>query len=272
MEDRQLYSFLDGDMDVIERLCPEVVDMVVKAGGSSDDAKEVFQIVSLTLFEQHRRSLSQCVAKECRAYLNKLNGTNAATTAGIEKLEAWLQNEFESRPDLKTRLKEDRREDVIFFSETVSKAFVRCFPGRHWIDEAAERITSQTLQKVQRRILNFRDYFFKSCKYEWIRLKKKRNLISLEEETTHLFIAEEPDDQPSEQTNLILNLLKKASGICRKLLHMVFVEGKPKEELWPTLGYTNSGSFDVAKSRCLSALRQEVKQNILPGIKNVVQP
>lgn len=272
MEDLQLNRFLDGDNDVVEQLAPLVVDMVVKAGGVADDAKEVFQIVSLTLFEQHRRSLSRSVAKECKAYLNKLNSMNATTSKGIEKLEAHLQEAFADHPALKAQLKEDKRAAVVFFSETVSKTFARCFPGQHWVEDAVSQITTKTLQGVQRRILNFKDYFLKSCKYEWVRLKKKRNSISLEEETTHLFIAEEPEYQLPERTNLILNLLKKVSGVCRKLLHMVFVEERPKEELLTMLGYTNPGSFDVAKSRCLSALRQEIKGHIFSGEKNVLRP
>ena len=80
-------------------------------------------------------------------------------------------------------------------------------------------------------------------------------MLSSEEEIAHLSVEESDESRLQEQKNLILNLLQKASGACRKLLHQIYIEGKSKKELLNILGYTPDG-FDATKSRCLKALRE----------------
>lgn len=245
---------------LIRQLRPILLNFVVKTGGSPDDAREVFQIVSLALFERSRRTPEQYLNKAFRTWLNKRRKDPAYVAERCVQADAALAKAFAAYPWRLAALQQKEEEATGQFSRTGESALLPFVVSEGGDEAAAREIVAVALEKIQRVILDFKDYFLKSCKNEWLRLKKKRGMISSEEHITHLDTAYDLDLHHQEQSNLILNLLHKASDACRKLLHQLFIEGKTKEELLGLLGYSNPGSFDVAKSRCLSALRADVKQ------------
>lgn len=260
MDDVLLEKFLKGDPLLIRQLRPIILDYVAKTGGGPDDAREVFQIVSLALFERAKRSPERYAGKVFKTWLSKRRKDSAYVSDQVHRLEENLGDAFAGHPGLKAGIRKKDEAAVGFFLSEGRAVLLPFMESDGGNASDADAILGTALEKMQRVILDFKDYFLKSCKNEWLRLKKKRGMISSEEHITHTDTADDADMQHHEQSNLILNLLHKASDACRKLLHQLFIEGKTKEELLGLLGYSNPGSFDVAKSRCLSALRADVKQ------------
>lgn len=261
MEDVLLERFLEGDSLLIRQLRPIVLDFVTKTGGLPDDAREVFQIVSLTIFERSKRTPSQYLSKAFKTWLNKRRKNPPYVSERAQELEASLDHAFAGYTSLKTEVQNNNEAAVRQFIETGNTILVLFVEAEGGTSSDAGTIVAVALEKIQRVILDFQDYFLKSCKNEWLRLKNKRGMISSEEFITHAYVADDTEVHHHELSNVILNLLHKASEACKKLLHPLFIEGKTKEELLVVLGYGNPGSFDVAKSRCLKALQSAVKQN-----------
>lgn len=259
MEDVLLEQFLKGDPLLIRQLRPIVLDYVCnRAGGNPDDAREVFQIVSLTLFERSGRTLSQYIGKAFKVWLNKRRKDPHYVSERVVQLQEVLDEAFAGKPDLKSALREKEETAVAEFRKIAGATLLPFVTAEQGEETVADDLVSAALEKIQRRILDFKDYFLKSCKNEWLRLKKKRGLIRPEDEITHLSVEDDAEAQLHEKMNLILNLLQKVSKACQKLLHALFVEGKTKSEIMLLLGYKTPGSFDVAKSRCLSDLRKKL--------------
>ena len=82
MDDPLLERFLQGDPLPVRQLRPIVLDYVGRTGGKPDDAREVFQIVSLALFERSRRTPEQYLSKVFRTWLNRRHRKDPAYVAG----------------------------------------------------------------------------------------------------------------------------------------------------------------------------------------------
>ncbi|MBV6442462.1 MAG: hypothetical protein DYG98_22400 [Haliscomenobacteraceae bacterium CHB4] len=261
MEDVLLEQFLKGDPLLIRQLRPIILDFVTRTGGNSDDAREVFQIVSLSLFERAKRTPAQYISKAFKVWLNKHRRDPDYVSEQTDQLEADLEAAFAPFSGLLTALRKEDEAATDWFNRTGGSVLLPFVKAGNGDVTAAGDILAAALKKCRRVIRDFKDYFLKSCKNEWLRLKKKRGMISPEEYITHLETEDDTEADLHELPNLILNLFHKASNACRKLLHPLLFEGKTKDELLGILGYKNPGSFDVAKSRCLSALREELKQH-----------
>lgn len=272
MEDILLEQFLNGDPLLIRRLRPIVLDYVAKTGGTPDDAREVFQVVSLAIFERSKRTPGQYVAKAFKTWLNKRRKDPLYVGERVLLVQASLERALAEHPGLKAALQKKNEAVAGQFTGIATGMLLPYVEEEDGDAEAAAGIVAAALEKIQRVILDFQDYFLKSCKNEWLHLKNKRGMISSEELITHSYVADDTEVHHYELSNLILNLLHQASDTCKKLLHQLFIEGKTKDELLGVLGYKNSGSFDVAKSRCLSALRAEVKQNPYFKLADVYRP
>ncbi len=263
MDDPLLERFLQGDPLPVRQLRPIVLDYVGRTGGKPDDAREVFQIVSLALFERSRRTPEQYLSKVFRTWLNRRHRKDPAYVAGqVSRLEVALLLEFAAYPDLKTGLRMKDAAAVDDYRRSGQAALLPFLQAEAAGEAVSDELLDKGLEKIQHTILDFTDYFLKSCKNEWLRLKKYQGLLSPEEELTHLAADDQEESEGIGLKNLVLNLLQKASALCKNLLHQHLIEEKTKEELLETLGYTNPDSFDVAKSRCLNALRLQVKKKL----------
>ncbi len=258
MEDVLLEQFLNGDPLVVRQLRPIVLDFVNKADGKPDDAREVFQIVSLALLERSRRTPGQYVGKLFKTWLNKRRKDPRSVGERVKHLQAVLDEAFAPYPDIKSDLRNREESAAVQFKDIVRVHLSPVVTEEGGGPGDVDDIIESALEKIRHVILDFKDYFLKSCKNEWLRLKKKRGMIRPEEEMTHLSVEDDAEADIHEQKNLILNLLQKLSKACQKLLHQLYIEGKTKSEMVLLLGYENSGSFDVAKSRCLSALKKKL--------------
>lgn len=262
MDDLLLERFLHGDPLLIRQLRPIILDYVVKTGGVPDDAREAFQIVSLSLLERSRRRPDQYLGKVFKTWLNKQHRRDPSYAGErADRLTAALLSAFAAYPDLKTGLRKKEKAAMDHYKRRGGEILQPLVLAEGGDVAVVETLLDKALEKIQHSILDFKDYFLKSCKNEWLHIKKRRGMLSPEEELTHLAAEDEEESQAIAQKNLVLNLLQKVSKLCNTLLHHLIIEGKTKEESMILLGYTNPDSFDVAKSRCMSALRTAVKEN-----------